>query len=134
MSMNEDPTEATRREMLATNQPQADLAATKDQTWTTAELQEEFDVIGFAAPFVVVVRKSDNVQGLMEFTHSPRIYFGFQPEGELPVNTYPYDNVNHDASARVFEAWRKAAREEERRLQREREDDPDAPWWGSPPF
>lgn len=44
------------------------------------------------------------------------------------MNTYAYDDVNDDASARVTEAWRESAKEGYRREQRERED-PD-PWWG----
>jgi hypothetical protein len=48
------------------------------QTWDTAELQRDFTVVGFAAPYVVVVRKSDNVKGVLEFTHSPRVYFNFE--------------------------------------------------------
>ncbi len=36
-------------------------------------------MIGFAAPLVVAVRKSDRVKGSLCFTHSPRIYYGFQP-------------------------------------------------------
>lgn len=48
------------------------------QTWTTEQLQEDFAVEGFAAPFVVVRRKSDGVKGTLEFTHSPRVYFGFK--------------------------------------------------------
>jgi hypothetical protein len=45
----------------------------------TEQLREQYDVEGFAAPFVVVTRKSDGVRGLMEFTHSPRWYFNFEP-------------------------------------------------------
>ena len=71
-----DPTESARREMLATGQPAADLIAA-DQRWSTEELQRDFTVVGFAAPFVVVVRKSDGVKGSLEFTHSPRVYFNF---------------------------------------------------------
>jgi hypothetical protein len=56
-----------------------DLEARYGKVWTTAELQAEFDVLGFAAPCVIAVRKSDNVRGLLEFTHSPRFYFGFGP-------------------------------------------------------
>ena len=70
-----DTTEHARRGMLATGQPRADLAADAGQTWTTAELQRDFEVTGFAAPFVVVVRRSDGAKGSLEFTHSPRIYF-----------------------------------------------------------
>lgn len=47
------------------------------EQWTTEELQRDFTVIGFQAPFVVVVRKTDNVKGSLEFQHSPRIYFNF---------------------------------------------------------
>ena len=49
----------------------------KDKTWTTDELQEDFEVIGFQAPFVVVRRKSDGVLGSLQFTQSPRVYFGW---------------------------------------------------------
>jgi len=48
-----------------------------EKTWTTKELQEEFEVIGFQAPFVVVKRLSDNVKGSLQFQHMPRIYFNF---------------------------------------------------------
>jgi hypothetical protein len=34
--------------------------------------------MGFAAPYVVVRRKSDGVKGSLEFTHHPRVYFNFQ--------------------------------------------------------
>lgn len=50
------------------------------QTWDTTQLQEDYEVIGFAAPFVVVRRKSDGVKGTLEFAHSPRVYFDFKPE------------------------------------------------------
>ena len=74
-----DPTEAIRREMLETGQPARDLA-NADKQWTTNEMCEEFEVIGFLAPFCVVKRKSDGVKGSMEFTHSPRFYFNFRPD------------------------------------------------------
>jgi hypothetical protein len=48
------------------------------QTWTTGQLLEEFDVLEFSAPYVVVSRKSDGQLGSLEFTHSPRVYFGWQ--------------------------------------------------------
>jgi len=46
--------------------------------WSTAEMQQEFELIGFAAPYVVVKRKSDGQKGTLEFTHSPRVYFDFK--------------------------------------------------------
>lgn len=57
----------------------ADLEARHGQVWSTKELQQDFDVIGFSAPVVVVCRKSDNQKGSLEFVHSPRLYYGFQP-------------------------------------------------------
>jgi hypothetical protein len=77
-----DPTEEIRRDMIESGQPAADLATDPDRKWTTAELLEEFDVQGFAAPFVVVVRKSDGQRGSMEFQHSPRVYFDWKPDGD----------------------------------------------------
>jgi hypothetical protein len=71
-----DPTESLRREMLETNQPYADLARA-EKRWTTQELSNDFEVIGFMAPFVAVRRKSDGAKGSMEFTHNPRFYFNF---------------------------------------------------------
>ena len=50
------------------------------KTWDTAELQKEFEVLGFAAPYVVVVRKADGVRGSLEFKHSPRVYFNWQED------------------------------------------------------
>ncbi len=60
--------------------PAADLAAETGQTWDTAALQRDFEVTGFAAPFVVVRRRSDGAVGSLEFTHSPRVYFGWKAD------------------------------------------------------
>jgi len=65
-------TGSIRREMVETGQPEADLAAEKGQTWTTEELTANFEVVGFAAPFVVVKRRSDGTVGSLEFTTSWR--------------------------------------------------------------
>jgi hypothetical protein len=75
-----DPTGQARREMIAAGQPAADLAADGGRKWTTDELRAEFEVIGFAAPFVVVRRLSDGQKGSLEFTHTPRVYFGWRPD------------------------------------------------------
>jgi len=45
--------------------------------WNTEELSEDYEVIGFMAPFVVVRRKGDGKKGSLEFQHQPRFYFGF---------------------------------------------------------
>ena len=49
-----------------------------EKTWSTTELQRDFEVLGFAAPYVDVRRKSDGARGTLEFTHRPRVYFGWQ--------------------------------------------------------
>lgn len=77
-----DSTAGIRRDMIATGQPAADLAAEQGQTWTMDELTSDFEVIGFAAPFVVVRWRSDGQVGTLEFTHSPRVYFGWRLDGE----------------------------------------------------
>jgi hypothetical protein len=81
MTADPDPTADARREMLAAGQPQADLAADDGRWWTTGEMTRDFEVIGYAAPFVVVKRRSDGQLGTLEFVHSPRVYFGWQPDG-----------------------------------------------------
>lgn len=78
-----DPTEAIRRERLAeiNTEPgsREALEAQYGMVWATSELADEFEVIGFMAPLVVVRRRSDGVKGSLEFQHNPRLYFNFQP-------------------------------------------------------
>ena len=57
----------------------AELEAKLGKVYDTQELREAFDVLSFAAPFIVAVRKSDGVKGTLEFTHNPRFYFAFNP-------------------------------------------------------
>jgi hypothetical protein len=71
-----DPTENLRRHMIETGQPHRDLEQAK-QVWTPTDLSRDFTVHGFLAPFVIVTRKADGVKGIMEFVHSPRVYFDF---------------------------------------------------------
>jgi hypothetical protein len=68
MKKMKDDTEPVRRAMIG-------------DRWDTQELQRDFEVIGFLAPYVVVRRRVDGVRGTMEFTHSPRWYFGFKEVG-----------------------------------------------------
>jgi hypothetical protein len=49
------------------------------QVWNTEELQDDYTVRQFAAPLVVVKRKSDGVIGSLEFQHTPRFYYSFVP-------------------------------------------------------
>jgi hypothetical protein len=50
------------------------------QKWDTKQLQQDFEVLGFLAPFVVVRRKADGVKGSLEFTHNPRVYYNFRAD------------------------------------------------------
>ena len=82
--MSYDVTENIRRE-LAQNinedpDPRALLKAKHGNVWDTTEMQKEFSVTGFAAPFVVVTRKSDGKTGSLMFQHSPRFYFGWRED------------------------------------------------------
>jgi hypothetical protein len=79
-----DPTEALRRERLVeinSDQPitRESLEQKYGQVWTTEEMSRDFVVVGFMAPLVVVRRKADNVVGSLEFSHTPRFYFSWQP-------------------------------------------------------
>lgn len=67
MGVNSSP--QTRKE-LETNHG-------KDNVFDPKELGEHFEVLGFAAPFVAVKRKSDGKKGSLLFQHSPRYYFDF---------------------------------------------------------
>lgn len=55
-----------------------ELCEAHGKAMTTAEMQELYTVVGFAAPYVVVYRKSDGVRGSLQFTHHPRFYHSFQ--------------------------------------------------------
>ena len=78
-----DDTEPMRRELVrqinGNPQIRESLEAAYGQVWDTEELARDFPVEGFAAPFVVVIRKADGVKGSLEFQHSPRFYYAFQP-------------------------------------------------------
>ena len=77
-SIDDDPTELRRRvEQLLVNEG---AIAPDGQTWTTEELQADFEVRGFLAPYVVVRRKADGLVGSLMFRHSPRLYFGWHED------------------------------------------------------
>ena len=84
--MDDDVTEAARRERLAEINAEPGsreaLEAQYGQVWDTRQLTQDFDVIGFLAPLVVVRRKADGLKGSLEFQHGPpRLYFSFVPDG-----------------------------------------------------
>jgi hypothetical protein len=78
-----DATEAFRRslvqelDMMAAER--ASLEEKHGQVWDTSELQRDFEVVGFLAPFVGVRRRADGVRGSLLFQASPRFYFSFTP-------------------------------------------------------
>ena len=51
----------------------------ENNVWNTSELQRDFEVTDFMAPFCAVIRKSDLRKGSVLFQHSPRFYFDFMP-------------------------------------------------------
>src|SRR5689334_6376116 len=82
-----DETEEIRRKRLAeinsaieSQDAQSErkrLETSYGQVWDSAQLSEEFEVLGFMAPYAVVKRKADGRKGSLEFQHSPRLYFNF---------------------------------------------------------
>ncbi len=80
-----DPTEAVRRQLveeinLVPGSREA-LEAQHGQVWSTDQLCADFVVLGFAAPVVIVRRRSDDAKGSLFFQHQPRLYWGFEPHG-----------------------------------------------------
>ncbi len=79
-----DETEPLRRQRLAEINAQPGsreaLEAQHGQVWNTQELSQNFEVVGFMAPLVVVRRKGDGRKGSLEFQHRPRFYFNFKSD------------------------------------------------------
>jgi hypothetical protein len=51
----------------------------QNEPMNTGEMQELYEVLGFQYYMCIVKRKSDGVTGTLDFDHSPRVYFNFQP-------------------------------------------------------
>ena len=47
--------------------------------WSTDQLSDAFEGLGFMAPRGVVRRRSDGRKGSLEFQHGPRFYYSFKP-------------------------------------------------------
>ena len=79
-----DPTEGARRALVAEINcelaERATLETRYGRVWNTAELANDFEVLGFVSPFVVVKRKADNKVGSLMFQHYPRYYFSFEED------------------------------------------------------
>ena len=74
-----DATEPIRRQMIAEGvTPEA-----AEPTWTTDEMQRDFEPLQFSAPFLVVRRKMDGAMGSLKFRHNPRVYFGWQADRNI---------------------------------------------------
>ena len=86
----QDPTEQLRREeVIKINtevesdnelQERKRLQSRYGQVWDSQELAEDFQVLGFMAPFVVAIRKSDGKKGSLQFQHFPRFYFSWKED------------------------------------------------------
>lgn len=77
-----DDTEEIRRELIANQQPseREGLEFRFGKVWDTQQLTEEFEVIGFLAPFVVVKNRKTGKKGSLEFQHSPRYYYSYKED------------------------------------------------------
>jgi len=77
-----DETEPYRRARQAElNAAKADRKRLKKmygQVWDTEQLREQFNVLGFAAPFVAVIDKTTGKKGSLEFQNIPRFYFNWR--------------------------------------------------------
>jgi hypothetical protein len=103
-----DETETARRarlvEINAKPHGREALEAKHGMVWDTSELADEFEVIGFLAPFVVVRRKSDGAKGSLEFQHEPRFFFNFQRDGRDAMS-----NKSHKSEELRFDLGRVVA-------------------------
>ena len=77
-----DETESFRRARQAELNTEAaaieELTQRYGTIWNTEALRQDFEVLGFAAPYVIVRERATGKKGSMEFQHSPRFYFNYQ--------------------------------------------------------
>jgi len=57
--------------------PREEFEQAYGKVWDTDQLQSDFKVSSFMAPFVFVTRKSDGKKGSLKFSHRPRFYYNF---------------------------------------------------------
>ena len=55
------------------------LEAKYGKVWDDAEFAEDFEIIEFKAPVVLVRRRWDAKQGSVEYQDHPRFYFNWTP-------------------------------------------------------
>ena len=80
--MSPDAAEFLRRhEVARLNRRKAEreqLEQVYGQVWDTDELTEQFEVLGFRAPYVVVRNLDTREEGNLKFQHDPRYYFSWR--------------------------------------------------------
>lgn len=74
----EDITENIRR--ILVKEVNSGGIVPKGKKWTTSELTEDFEVLGFLAPFVHVKHRETGKKGTLMFRDRPRVYFGWQED------------------------------------------------------
>jgi hypothetical protein len=50
-----------------------------NESYTTEEVTEAFDIESFLAPFCFATKKSTGEKGSLAFIHMPRIYYAWSP-------------------------------------------------------
>jgi len=85
-----DPTEGIRRALVSTINSSVEsrdevserqrLEEVHGQVWDTKELQKDFEVHAFLAPFIYATHKETGRKGTLMFQHMPRFYFLWQPD------------------------------------------------------
>lgn len=68
---------ARQAELVAEGTERDALVARYGTVYTTDEMREVFEPVGFMAPFMVCKRRSDGAVGSLEFAGRPRFYFNF---------------------------------------------------------
>lgn len=77
-SIQDDTEELRRHRLMEINSTvEADDVLTERQRLEARYGADDFAILGFMAPYVVVRRRSDGRKGILEFQHLPRFYFNF---------------------------------------------------------
>jgi len=80
----EDKRRELVKEINETKRSREELEREFGKVWDTIELQEDFVIEGFLAPFISVTEKSTGQRGSLMFQHNPRIYFNLQMDKPIP--------------------------------------------------
>jgi len=86
-SDDEECLDTRRREIIqevnAVPKTRRELEALGNDVWDTQELAEDFEVLGFRSPFVIVESRIDGTRGSLMFQNDPRFYFHFERDRVL---------------------------------------------------